>query len=106
MWKNIYISKTFYMFLNMWTTRFTPKVVRQDDRRVRVEIWDEREEVGTLYYETPKIGWVNKPIAPKNYVCVDAHIDRFSELLKEDSPNVQPKEIIEWGNQAIRTQSP
>lgn len=89
----------------MWKTKFTPKVVRQDDRRVRVEIWNEIEEVGTLYYESPKMGWNNKPIITNNYVCIDAHIDVFAEEIKKHSPNVEPKEIIQWGNEAIKKQS-
>jgi hypothetical protein len=89
----------------MWKTKFTPKVVRQDDRKVRVEIWNEEEEVGTLYYETPKVGWKNKPLSTNHYVCVDAHIEQFAGLIKKDSPNVKPKEIIEWGNEAIKKAS-
>ncbi len=87
----------------MWKTLFIPKVVRQDDRHVRVEIWNEMEEVGTLYYESPKVGWVNKPISTKNYVCVDAHIEYFATLLKTDHPEVTPKDILEWGNEAIKS---
>ena len=86
----------------MWKTKYTPKVVRQDDRHVRVEIWNEEEEVGTLYYESPKVGWINKPISTNNYVCVDAHIEYFAGLLKDDKEDITPKEIIEWGNEAIK----
>ena len=89
----------------MWKTKFTPKVVRQDDRRVRVEIWNENEEVGTLYYETPKVGWTNKPLYGNNHVCVDAHIELFASMIKEESPTIQPKDIIKWGNEAIKKAS-
>jgi hypothetical protein len=33
---------------------------------------------------------------------VDAHIESFASLLKEDHPDVTPKDILEWGNEAIK----
>jgi len=86
----------------MWKTLFTPKVIRQDDRHVRVEIWNTFEEVGTLYYERPKVGWNKKPISSNEWVCVDAQIDYFAHEIKNVTPEVTPKEIIEWGNEAIK----
>lgn len=86
----------------MWKTKYTPKVVRQDDRHMRVEIWNDMEEVGTLYYESPKVGWINKPVSTNNFVCVDAHIEYFAGLLKDDKEEVTPKDIIGWGNEAIK----
>ncbi len=84
----------------MWKTLFIPKVTRQDDTHARVEIWNEMEEVGTLYYERPKVGWTKKPISTNEWVCVDAHIEYFSALIEDH--DVTPKEIVEWGNDAIK----
>ena len=85
------------MFLNMW--KYTPKVEKIDEDHIRVEIWDEREEVGTLYYERPKVGWIKKPVTTRQWVCVDARVDNLAIQLNEESPS--PKQIIEWGMKAI-----
>ena len=89
----------------MWKTKLTPKVRRQDDTHLRVEIWNDFEEVGTLYFERPKIGWTKKPISTNEWVCVDAHIDYFAHELKAIDKDVTPKDIIEWGNEAIKKAS-
>ena len=86
----------------MWKTKFTPKVVRQDDRHIRVEIWNEVEEVGTLYFERPKVGWTKKPISTGEWVCVDAHIENFAHEVGGNPDNFQPKDIIEWAREAIK----
>jgi hypothetical protein len=86
----------------MWKTLFTPKVTRQDDTHVRVEIWNDEEEVGTLYYERPKKDFNRKPVFGNNWVCVDAHIEYFANMIIKDHPEVDPKDIIGWGNEAIK----
>lgn len=89
------------MFQTMWKTLFTPKVTRQDDTHVRVEIYDDVEEVGTLYYERPKIQWTNKPLSLNKWVCVDAHIDTFARMVQEKDPQVTPSDITKWGSELV-----
>ncbi len=85
----------------MWKTLFTPKITRQDDTHARVEIWNEFEEVGTLYYERPKLQWTNKPLSMNRWVCVDAHIDYFAKLVMDKDPQVTPRDITQWGSELI-----
>ena len=86
----------------MWKNNFYPIVRRQDDGSVRVEIWNDMEEVGTLYFDRPKRGWNKKPILSKEWACIDAHIEYFGEILKDQYPDVTSKDIIEWGREEIR----
>lgn len=61
------------------------------DTRVAVEITDTNGKVGILYFEKPKIGWVNKPILPTRWACVDAEI---SGLYESGEIDITPKDII------------
>jgi hypothetical protein len=66
-------------------------IQRLTDTRVVVEIKDKNGSKGILYFEKPKIGWVNKPIIPSKWACVDAEI---SELYKDGEYDISPKDII------------
>ena len=52
----------------------TITVITED--RVAVEITLLNEvSLGVLYYERPKQGWVNKPIMPTRWRCIDANVE-------------------------------
>lgn len=67
--------------------------------RIRVEIYDnEGYEMGTLYFERGKRGFMNKPVGMDSWVCVDAMVGgRLYEYSGKDS-----REIIEMCQEEIK----
>lgn len=67
-------------------------VITED--RVAVEITLLNEvSLGVLYYERPKHGWVNKPIMPTRWRCVDANVEGVYQWGGE---KITPTELIMW----------
>ena len=59
--------------------------------RVRVIVKDIDREVGVLYFEPGKKGYVNKPIGMGGWICVDAKIEG---LYENGGKDITPKQII------------
>lgn len=59
--------------------------------RIRFIISFKDEEVGSLYFEKAKRGFVNKPVSMDAWVCVDAKIERLYEVSDYE---IFPKEIV------------
>ena len=67
--------------------------------RVAVEITLLNEvSLGVLYYERPKQGWVNKPIVPTRWRCVDAKVEGVYQW---GGDRITPKEIMEWAQKLV-----
>lgn len=58
--------------------------------RVRVIVNHLDREVGTLYFEPGKKGYINKPVFMGGWICVDAKIEGLYEVGGE----ITPKQII------------
>jgi hypothetical protein len=62
-----------------------------DPHRVRVIVSYLGHELGVLYFEQAKKGYMNKPVGMGGWLCVDAKIEGLYEYGGE---NITPKEII------------
>lgn len=72
-------------------------VITED--RVAVEITLLNEvSLGVLYYERPKQGWVNKPIMPTKWRCVDANVEGVYQWGGE---KITPTELIAWAQELV-----
>lgn len=77
--------------------RGTVTVITED--RVAVEITLLNEvSLGVLYYERPKHGWVNKPIMPTRWRCVDANVEGVYQWGGE---KITPTELIMWAQELV-----
>lgn len=77
--------------------RGTVTVITED--RVAVEITLLNEvSLGVLYYERPKQGWVNKPIMPSKWRCVDANVEGVYQWGGE---KITPTELIAWAQELV-----
>ena len=77
--------------------RGTISVITED--RVAVEITLLNEvSLGVLYFERPKQGWVNKPIMPTKWRCVDANVEGVYQWGGE---KITPTELIAWAQELV-----
>ena len=77
--------------------RGTISVITED--RVAVEITLLNEvSLGVLYFERPKLGWVNKPIMPTRWRCVDANVEGVYQWGGE---KITPTELIAWAQELV-----
>lgn len=74
--------------------KMTFNIEKITDNRIRVEVGYMGRSLGVLYFEKPKLGWVNKPIFPTKWACVDASVEGLYIHTKEGGENVTPKDII------------
>ena len=80
----------------------TPTVHKIEDGRVRIIFSVGDVEVFVLYYEKPKRSWINKPIMPTKWRCVDSQV--MNSFLYIDGL-VEPKQIVGWGQEIIESLS-
>ena len=59
--------------------------------QVRVIVNHLNQELGVLYFEQAKTGFINKPVGLGGWLCVDAKIDGLYEYGGDD---ITPKDII------------
>ena len=59
--------------------------------RVRVVVMCMDNELGVLYFERPKRGFINKPVGLNSWACVDAKIEG---LYENGGKDITPKQII------------
>jgi hypothetical protein len=69
------------------------------DDRLRFIISFNDQEVGSLYFETAKKGFTNKPLSMDAWVCVDAKIEKLYEVVDYE---ITPKDIVEVCQKMIR----
>ena len=75
----------------------TISVITED--RVAVEITLLNEvSLGVLYFERPKLRWVNKPIMPTKWRCTDAKVEGVYQWGGE---KITPKELIDWAQKLV-----
>ena len=75
----------------------TITVITED--RVAVEITLLNEvSLGVLYYERPKQGWVNKPIMPTRWRCIDANVEGVYQWGGE---KITPTDLMIWAQTLV-----
>ena len=77
--------------------RGTVTIITQDRVAVEVTLLNE-VSLGVLYFEKPKQTWVNKPIMPTKWRCVDANVEGVFQWGGE---KVSPKELMEWAQELV-----
>jgi len=91
--------------------RGTISVITEDRVAVEITLFNE-VSLGVLYFERPKQGWVNKPIMPTKWRCVDANIEGLKVHLAEDNESakggvkisvneITPKQLVEWAQKLV-----
>ena len=91
--------------------RGTISVITEDRVAVEITLFNE-VSLGVLYFERPKQGWVNKPIMPTKWRCVDANIEGLKVHLAEDNESakggvkisvneITPKQLVEWAQTLV-----
>lgn len=68
------------------------ELTRMDDFRVRVILSEMGNEVGVLYFERAKRGFINKPVGLGGWACVDASIPGL--YVEGGDMSMTPKELI------------
>ena len=91
--------------------RGTVTIITEDRVAVEITLFNE-VSLGVLYFERPKQGWVNKPIMPTKWRCVDANIEGLKVHLAEDNESakggvkisvneITPKQLVEWAQTLV-----
>ena len=70
-----------------------------EEGRVRVEITYAGVELGVLYFEKAKRGFVNKPISMDGWRCVDAKVER---LYEHGGVETTPKDMVAKCQELLR----
>lgn len=69
-------------------------ITQLDLNKVRVEVYynigESRENLGILYFERAKTGFINKPVGLNTWTCVDAKV----EGLYTKDENITPTMIV------------
>ena len=71
--------------------KLTYQVSVLEEGRLRVTVSIHEMELGTLYFEKAKRGFVNKPIGMNSWACVDAKVEG---LYIHGGENITPKDIV------------
>ena len=75
------------------------KVTRLSDTRVAVEITLLNEvSLGILYFEKPKMQWVNKPIMPTKWRCIDAKVEGVYQY---KGSTITPTQLMKWAQTLV-----
>jgi len=77
-----------------------PTIQKIDEGRMRVLFHVAEFEMACLYYENSKKGWTNKPLSLNQWRCVDA---RMSDKTIYINGLVEPKDLVGWGNELIKS---
>ena len=69
-----------------------------NDNRIRVIIYTNNTvEIGVMYYEKSKIGFINKPIM-NGWTCVDAKVDELYRVLEY---KIEPIQVLNFIKQKV-----
>jgi hypothetical protein len=86
-------TQTILMNMTTWKELVVPTLDRIEDDRIRITLHVEGMEIGVLYFEKAKRGYVNKPIIQKGWACVDAKVEG---LYIYGGESITPKELVAW----------
>jgi hemolysin-activating ACP:hemolysin acyltransferase len=77
----------------------TYDISEMDPGRIRISIMMEEIELGVLYFEKAKSGFINKPIGLNAWACVDAKIEG---LYIHGGDNITPRDMVAKCQDLIR----
>jgi hypothetical protein len=77
----------------------TYDISEMDPGRIRISIMMEEIELGGLYFEKAKSGFINKPIGLNAWACVDAKIEG---LYIHGGDNITPRDMVAKCQDLIR----
>jgi hypothetical protein len=82
--------------MTRWQEEVIPTISMLDVDKIRVVLEVGDKELGVLYFERAKRGWMNKPLT-NGWTCVDAKVgDLYGGY------DVTPKEVVSWCQEKIR----
>ena len=81
------------------TLEYNMDVLEEDRVRIVVTTLNGRLELGTLYFEKAKRGFLNKPVGMSGWACVDAKVEG---LYVKGGDKITPKEIVARCQDIIR----
>jgi len=94
-----YVHKCDILYvMKSWKDMVVPKVEEIEEDRIRITLHVEGMEIGILYFEKAKRGYVNKPILQEGWACVDAKVEG---LYIYGGESVTPKELVAWCQELI-----
>ena len=74
-------------------------VTRLNDTTAVVEITLLNEvSLGIIYFEKPKVGWVNKPIVPTKWRAIDAKVEGVYHYKKG---SITPTQLVKWAQELV-----
>jgi hypothetical protein len=88
MWISLFFPIIYYV-IDM--DKLTYDINKIGEDRICVEVSVSRITMGLLYFEKPKRGWINKPILPTKWSCVDAKVEGLYEY---GGDILTPKDIV------------
>lgn len=71
--------------------KMTYQVSVLEEGRVRITVSIHEVELGVLYFEKAKKGFINKPIGMNGWACVDAKVEG---LYVHGGEDITPKDIV------------
>ena len=77
--------------------RGTVTMISEDRVAVEITLFNE-VSLGVLYYERPKLGWVNKPIMPTKWRCVDAKVEGVYQYKGE---SITPQQLMDFAQKLV-----
>ena len=81
------------------TLQYNMDVLEEDRVRIVVTTLNGQLELGTLYFEKAKRGFINKPVGMSGWACIDAKVEG---LYVKGGDKITPKEIVARCQDLIR----
>jgi hypothetical protein len=81
------------------TLEYNMDVLEEDRVRIVVTTLNGRVELGTLYFEKAKRGFINKPVGMSGWACIDAKVEG---LYVKGGDKITPKQIVARCQDLIR----
>jgi hypothetical protein len=81
------------------TLEYSMDVLEEDRVRIVVTTLKGQLELGVLYFEKAKRGFINKPVGMSGWACVDAKVEG---LYVKGGEKITPKEIVARCQDLIR----
>ena len=95
---DIPLPSTIIMTMNT-ELEYNMDVLEEDRVRIVVTTLNGQLELGTLYFEKAKRGFLNKPVGMSGWACIDAKVEG---LYVKGGDKITPKEIVARCQDIIR----